>query len=1008
MLLLRSAPRSAARRFAVGFLLPAVLLLSVAAAPDAQATQRIKVNPGFNGTVSAVAGPDANGVTYLGGTFSAYNALDSGRGALVSTSNGTVNTSFPKVSGGILGIQAVASDGSGGYYIGGDFTSVDGTTRNRAAHINSDGSLDASWDPNLSGSVSAIAVSGSSVYLGGSFNGTNSVNGSANRNRAAKVNTTNGTVDASWNPNLNNQVSALVVSGSSVYLGGNFSGANSVNGNTTRNRAAKVDTTNGTVDASWNPNVGNGVFAIAVSGSSVYLGGSFSGVNSVNGSATRNRAAKVDTTNGTVDSFWDPNVSGIVRTIAVSGSSVYLGGSFSGVNSVNGSATRNRAAKVDATNGTVDSSWNPNLKDTVYSIAVDGSSVYVGGSFNGAKSVNGTTTRNNVAKVDTTNGTVDGSWNPNPSSTINALVVSGSSVYLGGASSQAGGVVRNSAAAIDSNGALTSWNPNLTGSVLAIAVDGSSVYLGGDFNGANSVNGNTLRNRAAKVDTTNGTVDASWDPNISNQVFAIAVSGSSVYLGGIFNGANSVNGTTIRNNAAKFNTTDGTVDSSWNPNISSSVLAIAVDGSSVYLGGQFSGSNTVNGNTTRNNAAKVDTTNGTVDSSWNPNLNNTVWAIVVDGSSVYLGGDFSGANSVNGTTTRNRAAKVNTTNGTVTSWDPNLTGTFYSLAVDGGSVYLGGAFTGANSVNGTTTRNRAAKVDTTNGTVDASWNPNLNNNVFAIAVSGSSVYLGGSFNGASSVNGTTTRNRTAAVDTTNGTVDSWATGMKSPTLDTSAATLDRGTTVKGDASTPTGSTPGSYKWQRCTSSSAADCSDINTGAGTTGAWWGSRNADIGNRVRLKAVWDTIDATTTAYSALTGLFSPVSTVAPSIDQGLVSGAPKVGTNLHSTFGTWSGYRAGLTTVTFQWQRCTTIDASSCTTNVGTNSQWYKPVAADAGNYLRVTATLTTGGVGAGGGTQVSATASSTLSGPVASNLSARRMTARTAVSKPKVTRKAAKR
>ena len=1008
MLLLRSAPRSAVRRFAIGFLLPAAVLLSVAAAPDAQATQRIKVNPGFNGTVSAVAGPDANGVTYLGGTFSAYNALDSGYGALVSTSNGAVNTSFPKVSGGFFGIQAVASDGSGGYYIGGDFTTVDGTTRNRAAHINLNGSLDANWNPNLSGTVNAIAVSGSSVYLGGDFNGANSVNGDTLRNRAAKVDTTNGTVDASWNPNLTGTVYSIAVDGSSVYLGGSFSGANSVNGTTTRNRAAKVDTTNGTVDSSWNPNLNNTVFAVAVDGSSVYLGGNFNGANSVNGSATRNRAAKVDTTNGTVDSSWNPNVSGIVRTIAVSEASVYLGGNFSGANSVNGSATRNRAAKVGATNGTVDASWNPNLTGTVYSIAVDGSSVYVGGTFSGAKSVNSTTTRNYVAKVDTTNGTVDGSWNPNPNSTINALVVSGSSVYVGGASTQAGGVVRNNAAAIDSSGALTSWTPNLTGSVFAIAVDGSSVYLGGDFNGANSVNGNTLRNRAAKVDTTNGTVDASWNPNISNQVFAIAVSGSSVYIAGIFNGANSVNGTTTRNRAAKFNTTNGTVDSSWNPNVSSSVLAIAVSGSSVYLGGQFSGSNTVNASAARNNAAKVDTTNGTVDSSWNPNLNNTVWAIVVDGSSVYLGGDFSGANSVNGSATRNRASKVDTTNGTVdASWDPNLNSTVRAITVSGSSVYLGGDFSGSNSVNGSATRSRAAKVDTTNGTVDASWNPSLGNTVNALAVSGSSVYLGGTFSGANSVNGSATRNRAAKVDTTNGAVDSWATGMPSPTLDTSAATISRGSVVKGDASTPAGSTAGSYKWQRCTSSNAADCSDINTSAGTTGAWWGSRNADIGNRVRLKAVWDTIDATTTAYSALTGLFSPVSTVAPSINQGLVSGAPKVGTNLHSTFGTWNGYRVGLTSVTFQWQRCTTSDASSCTTNVGTNSQWYKPVAGDAGNYLRVTATLTTGGVGAGGGTQVSATASSTLSGPVASNLSARRMTARTAVSKPKVTRKAAK-
>ena len=365
---------------------------------------------------------------------------------------------------------------------------------------------------------------------------------------------------------------------------------------------------------------------------------------------------------------------------------------------------------------------------------------------------------------------------------------------------------------------------------------------------------------------------------------------------------------------------------------------------------------------------------------------------------MYLGGLFAGTNSVNGTTTRNRAAKVDTTNGTVdSSWDPNLNGSVLTIAVSGSSVYLGGAFSGANSVNGNTTRNRAAEVDTTNGTVDSSWDPNISGNVNAIAVSGSSVYLGGDFNGANAVNGNTSRYRAAKVDTTNGTVTSWATNQAAPTLDTSAATISRGSTVKSDAWTKTGSTPG-YTWQRCTSSSAADCSDILGSTGSTGAWWGSRNADIGNRVRLKAVWDTIDSTLTAYSALTGIFTPSVTTAPAIDQGLVSGAPKVGMSIHSSFGKWVGYIAGTTTMSFQWQRCTTSDASSCTTNVGTNFQWYKPVSADAGKYLRITATMTTNGQ--------TVTASSPVSSAVVSAIQARRTTVRAAAYKPRVDRKAA--
>jgi len=237
MLLLRSAPRSAARRFAVGLLLPAVLLLSGAfavllVAPVAQADfnpNRTKILPGFNGAVIAISEPDSNGVRYVGGSFTAFDAVDSGGSALVDSTKGVVNRSFPKVTG---EVNAVAPDGSGGYYIGGLFTAVDGTTRNNAAHILSDGSLDTSWDPNMNYTVNEVAVSDSVVYLGGQFT---TVGGIA-RNYAAAVGT-DGTLQ-SWDPNMSNSVWALAVSGSNVYLGGSFRTV----GGTTRNYAAAVST----------------------------------------------------------------------------------------------------------------------------------------------------------------------------------------------------------------------------------------------------------------------------------------------------------------------------------------------------------------------------------------------------------------------------------------------------------------------------------------------------------------------------------------------------------------------------------------------------------------------------------------------------------------------------------------------------------------------------------------------------------------------------------------------
>jgi len=195
-------------------------------------------------------------------------------------------------------------------------------------------------------------------------------------------------------------------------------------------------------------------------------------------------------------------------------------------------------------------------------------------------------------------------------------------------------------------------------------------------------------------------------------------------------------------------------------------------------------------------------------------------------------------------------------------------------------------------------------------------------------------------------------------------------------VDTGSSPVNRGTVVKATdldlLNRPV------FAWQRCSRlDDASSCSAITGSLGANGAWWGTRNADIGQQVRLKAIFDDSDWLT----GLSGVVGPSNTTAPSLNQGLVGGGPKQGTALHTSFGTWDGYIAGTSTVAFQWQRCSTSDVNSCTTDIGTNSQWYRPVAADVGEYLRVTATLTTNGQTASAGTLVS--------GQVAGNLAGRR-------------------
>ena len=239
------------RRVALILVLGLVLVGLVHTA-NAQATTRISILPGLNGPVNAISEPDANGTRYLGGDFTALDVWDTGGGALTNATSGTVDPTFPKVTGGASAVVlASAADGNGGFYIVGFFTHVDGIARNNAAHINADGSVDPTWNPNANDIVRTIAVSGSTVYLGGSFT---RINGSTTRNYAAAVDTTTGTA-TSWNPNASasgpfggGDVLAIVVSGSTVYLGGKFTTINDPA--LPRNYLAAIGT-DGAVSAQW-------------------------------------------------------------------------------------------------------------------------------------------------------------------------------------------------------------------------------------------------------------------------------------------------------------------------------------------------------------------------------------------------------------------------------------------------------------------------------------------------------------------------------------------------------------------------------------------------------------------------------------------------------------------------------------------------------------------------------------------------------------------------------------
>ena len=109
----------------------------------------------------------------------------------------------------------------------------------------------------------------------------------------------------------------MMVLGNRLYLGGNFG---NVDGSL-RSYLGAVDKNTGAV-LPWHPALDNGgVYSFANSGSLVFTSGFFSKING----QTRNYAAAFDTTTDSLTA-WNPNPSYLCWSLATQGSTVYLGG----------------------------------------------------------------------------------------------------------------------------------------------------------------------------------------------------------------------------------------------------------------------------------------------------------------------------------------------------------------------------------------------------------------------------------------------------------------------------------------------------------------------------------------------------------------------------------------------------------------------------------------------------------------------------------------------------------
>ncbi|HKP52938.1 MAG TPA: dockerin type I domain-containing protein [Chloroflexia bacterium] len=316
---------------------------------------------------------------------------------------------------------------------------------------------------------------------------------------------------------------AQVISGTNVYVGGQFTTA----GGVTVNGVARWDITTGQWSA-LGLGTNGPVYALAINGNDLYVGGDFN----LAGAVQANNIAKYNLSTGQWSALGTGTLDG-VYALAFSGGNLYAGGGFVQISGVSANHIAKWTGSVWQTLGT---GSNNGANDIVYALspAPDGSGLYLGGGFSNV----GGTTANYVAKWTGSAWQSLGTGSANgANSYVYALLASGNDVYIGGQFTKAGDITVNRVARWNTQSSTWSTLGNgVNGDVSALALSGDNLYVGGSFASASG----SPANRVARWGLSQG-----WWQQLGSgllysnnpsrgEAFSLAASGDALYVAGDF------------------------------------------------------------------------------------------------------------------------------------------------------------------------------------------------------------------------------------------------------------------------------------------------------------------------------------------------------------------------------------------------------------------------------------------------------------------------------------------
>jgi hypothetical protein len=647
---------------------------------------------------------------YLAGDFNRVGYLTGGA-ALFNQGVDDPDLDFPYIEG---EVYEIIPDGTGGWFIGGEFDRVIDLNIRNLVHILPDMTIDEGFIINPNNKVNALALHNNILYIGGKFT---QIDGTLSPNLAAYD--LNADALMTFDVQVNLEVTDLLIYENFLIMGGWFSTVNGI----THNRLAKVDLS--TQEPVSFPSVQSGyVNRLLVKDDILYVGGGFnSNVNWNTFSENRRNLFAVDLTD-TVVTDWAPVVSGFgfgqrVNALAAIGDTIYFGGSFS---QVDGEARVNLAA-VTKQGALLDFSPDPSAE--IFALAGINNKLWVGGDFTQISS----TELSFAAILDPGSGIPD-SWDMQANWAAHCFEGNENYILTGGEFMILKYEERENACAFDLvSGELLDWNPQggfLVGSGLLVDEFNDVVYLYGwdsntliNIKAFHSITGENLPNLNIQVD--NWVYDMIQNPKTGD-----------IYFSGDFETAKNEN----RKKIAAVDTSGNLLP--FSVEADGIVRTMAILDTVLYFGGRF---NNVNAQS-RFKAAAV-TLNGDL-LPWFPEHNILIQStdIVIQYAlqdKIIISGSFSKI----GNDDRNKIAAVDPVSGSVLPWDPDPEiSSFTKLFVEGDGIFLSG--NGMQSLSGTVVYN-LAYVSLQSG-LPLQVFPNFGFlNTFSMETFNNTLYFGGSF-----------------------------------------------------------------------------------------------------------------------------------------------------------------------------------------------------------------------------------------------------------------------